>query len=144
MSASQVPEVLEALAGAGVEAFLDLTEVGEAIDYQPLLGTPTERPRKYWRLGFRDMSVPTPRQMVAALDLLDTVLEEGRTAYVHCFGGLGRTGMVVGCHLVRHGLGGEDPLDRVVQLREHVADAFSFSPVTDAQRRFVSEWRVGA
>lgn len=146
-SASQAPEAVQALTGAGVEVFLDLTQTGEAIDYEPFLRGPavgSQPPRDYRRLGFRDMSVPTPQQMVVALDLVDSALAVGRAAYVHCLGGLGRTGMVVGCHLVRHGLDGEDALDRIVELRQQAADAFSVSPVTDAQRRFVAGWRVGS
>lgn len=38
--------------------------------------------------------------------LAKPALAAGQTVYVHCYGGIGRTGTVVGCWLVRHGLSG--------------------------------------
>ena len=53
------------------------------------------------------------------LDEIDGAILNGKTVYVHCLGGIGRTGTVVGCYLVRHGIaaGGKalvvDPQSRV-------------------------------
>ena len=35
--------------------------------------------------------------MVAILDSLDTAIADEHTIYLHCWGGIGRTGTVVGC-----------------------------------------------
>ncbi len=56
--------------------------------------------------------------MVAALDTIDRLLDEGRTVYVHCWGGIGRTGTVVGSWLVRHQVTApEQALDLLTELR---------------------------
>ena len=40
--------------------------------------------------------------MLAVLDAIDIALCEGHGVYIHCWGGVGRTGTVVGCWLKRH------------------------------------------
>jgi protein tyrosine phosphatase len=59
---------------------------------------------------------------------------------VHCWGGVGRTGTVVGCWLVRHGLAGGDALARVEALRATTPKANRPSPETDTQRDLVRGW----
>lgn len=44
------------------------------------------------RHAIRDLSVPTTAQMCVILDAIDRQLEGGRAVYVHCWGGVGRTG----------------------------------------------------
>ena len=73
--------------------------------------------------------------MTTILDALDSALAAGHTVYLHCHGGRGRTGTVVGCWLVRHGLTGEQALDRIADLRGD-----DESPETDEQRAFVLNW----
>ena len=48
--------------------------------------------------------------MASILDAIDAALDGGKTVYVHCWGGVGRTGTVVGCWLVRHGKTGDEAL----------------------------------
>jgi hypothetical protein len=55
-------------------------------------------------LAIRDMEVPTEAEMIHILDTIDQALTEDRPVYVHCWGGHGRTGTVVGCYLRRHDL----------------------------------------
>lgn len=49
-----------------------------------------------------DMKPPTPRELEGALELLQGEREGGSGVYVHCIGGLGRTGVVLACYLIRH------------------------------------------
>ena len=78
--------------------------------------------------------------MKELLDLLGSEMDAGRTVYVHCFRGLGRTGTVVGCYLVNQGLSGSEALSRISELRKDVAGSFRKSPETDIQRDFVRNW----
>ena len=66
------------------------------------------------------------------LDLVDDALGRDEPVYVHCFGGIGRTGTVVGCWLVRHGRDDGDPMRRIATLRRDVPDAWQPSPQTAA------------
>jgi protein-tyrosine phosphatase len=81
--------------------------------------------------------------MTRILDDVDEARAAGATVYVHCWGGRGRTGTVVGCWLVRHGLDDGDPLGRIARLRRDVEDAQAASPETAAQRTMVTGWTRG-
>ena len=81
---------------AGVGVFIDLTEACELKPYAHLLPEGV----KHVRFPIRDVSVPTDSsEMTAILDCIDAEIERGNLAYVHCWGGHGRTGTVVGCWL---------------------------------------------
>jgi ADP-ribosyl-[dinitrogen reductase] hydrolase len=62
---------------------------------------------------------------------------------VHCWGGVGRTGTVVGCHLVRSGLSGDEALARVATLFKSMEKSSRRhrSPETDEQEAYVCSWR---
>ncbi|HVN60755.1 MAG TPA: dual specificity protein phosphatase family protein [Gaiellaceae bacterium] len=98
---------------AGVTAFLDLTE-GE--------------------FGIPDRTCPSRETMARILDRIDELLQAGEVVYVHCYAGIGRTGTVVGCWLVRRGMSGPDALAAVERRR-------GAPPETPEQQRLVLEWR---
>lgn len=125
-------EVLE-LAEAGVTLFLDLTKDGELEPYAHLV----EPPASHVRMAIRDFSVPTREQLTEVLDTIDAELRAGGLVYVHCWAGCGRTGVVVGAWLVRHGMTPNAALARI-------ADARGLGcPQTLEQRLLVLGWRPG-
>lgn len=136
---------LRRLLDAGITSFVDLTQAGEAWlpPYEPLLTQEASLRGvtvRYLRAPIRDMGVPAPEALHATLDYLDAELISGRRVYLHCWGGIGRTGTVVGCHLVRHGLTGEEALALIARLRRLTPDARRRSPETEAQRAMVLTW----
>jgi protein-tyrosine phosphatase len=137
----EIPRQLEKLARAGVNFLVDLTEAGEygLEPYAPHLPAEVQ----HCRMSIRDMHVPTRQEMRAILDLIDGALAAGKTVYLHCFGGIGRTGTVVGCWLVRHGTPPEEALARIARWRRGTPDASRSSPETPAQREFVRCWQEG-
>jgi hypothetical protein len=136
----QAREQLRALLEAGITFFLDLTEEREVAPYWPdLMGEAAAQGREvtHRRLAIPDMATPGRDEMVIILDALDAALDAGHTVYVHCLGGIGRTGTVIGCFLARHGLDGPTALDEIVRLRGGRTN----SPQTDEQFRMVREWQ---
>lgn len=130
-------------ADAGVTTFVDLTHRWDGMaPYEHLL------PADGRRLSFPivDMDVPTVPQMVDVLDAIDAALAAGDTVYVHCWGGHGRTGTVVGCWLVRHGATYEDAIELIRERRRPlpVYRLNPESPQTAAQHDFVRDWQRGA
>lgn len=131
---------------AGVTAFLDLTEEEELAPYAPALNAQARAMRRrvyHRRLPIRDFDVPTSEQMARILDVIDEALDDGHLVYVHCWGGIGRTGTVVGCYLVRHGMGGSKALQRIERLRKGTPYAARRAPETQAQREMVLGWAEG-
>lgn len=126
-----------AFRAAHVSSFIDLTEGDEGLEgYELLLDG-----ARYVRLPIRDGGCPTAVEMLAILDRIDTELADGQVVYVHCWGGHGRTGTVVGCWLVRHGAAPAEALARIRELRRDVPDSdWLPSPETGAQREFVLSW----
>jgi protein-tyrosine phosphatase len=128
-AASAVQDLLD----AGVTLFLDLTQPGELEPYAALVAPPA----RYLNLPIRDFSVPTRDGLVATLDEIDAELDRGGVAYVHCWAGCGRTGVVVGSWLVRHGADPNDALARIAEARGLGC------PQTLEQRLVVLDWRRG-
>jgi hypothetical protein len=129
---------LRRLEAAGVGAFINLTEEHELSPYDGLL----ER-ASHQRFPIRDVSVPSSRELtIAILDTIDAHLARGTGVYVHCWGGVGRTGVIIGCWLARHGPGGQAALERLRHLWwKCPKSARRRSPETAAQEFYVTEWQ---
>jgi len=96
------------------------------------------------RIAVRDMTAPSKDLMIDILDRIDHVIATGRPVYVHCWGGRGRTGTVVGCFLARHGFAeGKGVLEYIATLRCRVIDHFQLSPETPEQIHMVVSWAQG-
>jgi protein-tyrosine phosphatase len=78
--------------------------------------------------------------MQSILDTIDLELQAGHGVYVHCWGGIGRTGTVIGCWLKRHGRADLPELWKTCPKSRTYPD----SPQTDEQRRFIADWNEPA
>jgi protein-tyrosine phosphatase len=123
---------------AGVSVFVDLTHPSDPLDnYGHLL-----RSARRVAHPIPDMGTPTTGLVMRILDEIDTAQAGNDTVYVHCWGGVGRTGTVIGCWLARHGLDTGDPVARIAELRAGISGA-SPSPETPGQIELVRGWRRG-
>ncbi len=150
----RVADKLRALLGAGIRVCVDLTEEGEPnLADLPLapyeetwrcLGRSSGIQLDYWRKSIRDMDVPSKDDMRSILDIIDRALGNGQPVYVHCLGGLGRTGVVIGCWLARHGIAaGPAVLDTIRVLRRNEGVAHLPSPQTGRQCDMARSWPPG-
>lgn len=141
---AETREKLEKFLDAGIRTFINLTEERELSSYEPILRLlAAERgiEARHIRQSIRDYSTPRERAQMASI--LATIREEiaaGRPVYVHCWGGIGRTGTVAGCWLVEQGLSGDEALRRIAELRRGTPDGRVRSPESDDQCRYVREW----
>jgi hypothetical protein len=96
------------------------------------------------RRPIKDLTAPTPEFMRKILDEIDDAISQGKPVYVHCWGGKGRTGTIVGCYLARHGHAeGQDVLGLIEKLRHNDPEAYHPSPETRQQRDMVTAWQEG-
>ncbi|MDP2777414.1 MAG: hypothetical protein Q8O48_07205 [Anaerolineales bacterium] len=130
---------------AGINTFIDLTQADELVPYDPVLKELTrnyEIPAAYHRFAIRDYGIPSRETMIAILNTIDEAISNDKCVYVHCWGGVGRTGMTVGCYLIRHGLTPQQALTRVDALFKTRPPSYhSTSPETIEQFEFVRSWR---
>jgi len=135
---------------AGVNVFIDLTEPHELTHYDGFLQDEARRrglPVEYHRLSIEDTSLPgSPQHMETILNIIDAALAAGQTVYVHCWGGIGRTGTVVGCYLVRHGNTGSEALQEITRLWQNMAkkERKPHSPETAEQADYIRHWPEAA
>ena len=136
---------IDALIEAGFDLFIDLTNTNETWPYLNILDEEAklhEVEAAHLRFPIGDFGLPTPQQMNSILDTIDQKLRAGHKIYLHCWGGIGRTGTTVGCYLVRQGRTGEEALDQlstwwrgVPKSRYHL-----HSPETREQMDFIRSW----
>ncbi|MEO8133284.1 MAG: hypothetical protein ABI831_04845 [Betaproteobacteria bacterium] len=140
-------ERLQAILGAGVTQFFDLTEPSELPAYSTLLkllAGKTGVEAVHVRHAVRDMSVPSRPKMRMILDELATAAAAGHCTYLHCWGGIGRTGTVVGCLLVDAGFSADDAIALiaskwlVMEKRQWCPE----SPQTPEQFAFIRNWKA--
>jgi protein-tyrosine phosphatase len=138
---------IRALINTGITTFIDLTRPGDTYSpYQTQLREEAEEfqiEAEWLNFPIADYDIPSTELMKQILDTIDQRLEGGQQVYVHCVGGIGRTGTVVGCYLARHGYSGEEALVQLEFLRKEAASWWHRSPESDFQIDFVRKWPTG-
>jgi hypothetical protein len=152
-SRDTMEQKLQGLLDCDIRCVVNLMELDERdhdglpfVDYVPVLkwladGGPSV---ECCRMPIRDLGIPSQDFMVQILDCIDDALGENRPVYIHCWGGRGRTGTVVGCWLVRHSIAEcGRALEKVQELRRFDPKADWPSPETLSQLRVVLSWKKG-
>jgi hypothetical protein len=139
---------LGALLDCGIRCFVSLMEEevrGPYLPYEPLLEAVASRRGieiDCLRFEIEDHSAPSFKQMREIERALERSIAAGRPVYLHCWGGRGRTGTVVGVYLVRRGLATAESFPEVIaELR---SGAPGDSPETQEQIEFVRRFLAGA
>ena len=136
---------IDALIQAGFNTFIDLTKPNESIAYTRILLDEArlyEADVRHERFAIGHFGLPTPKIMKSILDTIDAELHAGRKIYLHCWGGIGRTGTTVGCYLVRRGKTGDEALRQLAEWWQTVPKSHIHqrSPETREQVEFIRNW----
>ena len=124
----------------GINYFLDLTENGEMPPYVPFLTN---------NIGRQTFPIPNgcvPHSVKWLVDLfriLNGVLNKPETKlYIHCHGGVGRTGTIVTCYYIYFkGMPADDALAEMRRrYATHGRSAWMSAPETEAQVNFIKEF----
>jgi len=82
-----------------------------------------------------DRSVPTSlREFDGLIDSVTDYLREGKAVVVHCWGGVGRSSMIVACALIRNGLSADSAFRVIEESRGRQV------PYTAEQRQWVDRY----
>jgi protein-tyrosine phosphatase len=136
---------LEELVAKGVRTFIDLTTPVDRLEpYETAFANFEDLDLRRFSHEIPDMNIPTsPAVMRGILDRIRSEMADGRDCYVHCWGGIGRTGTVIGCWLKESGMDSLSALDEV-QRRYFAGMEKSVihprSPQTPVQVRYVRDW----
>jgi len=136
---------LDALIEAGFDTFIDLTKPNEIFPYTNVLFEEAKAydiQAAYHRFPIGDFGLPTLEEMNVLLDRIEESLEAGHRIYLHCWGGIGRTGTTVGCYLVRQGKTADEALDQLSNWWRTVPKSqyHPHSPETPEQVDFIRTW----
>lgn len=136
---------LDALKAIGVDVVINLMEPDEKntqgksfFDYSDYL-------KRFdittYRLPIVDLSVPTVDEMNQIIRLIDLNLKAGKTVYFHCWGGVGRTGTVLGCYLKQFCYASNKNVFELIHYLKRTTPIHERdSPETNEQREFVLNW----
>lgn len=87
-----------------------------------------------------DARAPQPAVLAEILDQIRIGLQERTPTYLHCWGGHGRTGTVVACHLIQQGCTAQEAIDKVLALRAGLPK--NHYPFEGDQERFIQSWQT--
>lgn len=135
---------LELLHACGIRSMVNLMEADEVdnsgrvfLDYEPLLPDGM----RFKRFAIQDRYIPTAELMDSILRHIHSEIKQGYPVYLHCRGGVGRTGTVMACYLKRYHPEIEDVFAWINEKRRSQRDPKAeiwLSPDTDVQRQFVA------
>lgn len=125
----------------GITHFIDLTEEGELRPYDQMLASPIQ----HIRFPIQDVSIPASIESVKDLiGQIQGILNESdrNKVYIHCWGGVGRTGTIVGCLLShQHDFDYEKTMDALKKVfSDCPKSAYRDTPETKEQRDFIARY----
>lgn len=135
---------LDLLLDAGIRTFVDLTTPIDGLHpYEPMLvrmAAERDLDVRHAPFPIPDMDVIDVQGYTPIVEFMATEVGAGRPVYVHCWGGIGRTGTVIGCWLVRNGRTADEAVAEIASLRAGTRKHRRRSPETDEQIRTIQRW----
>ena len=123
----------------GITDFIDLTEEGELTPYAGDLPAGV----RHHRFPIEDVRNPECcEDVIPVMQTIDGILDRGGKVYIHCMGGIGRTGLIAACYACWHKrIDGNEALQLVAEsFKDNPKSLSRSSPETEEQREFVCKF----
>lgn len=104
-------EDLEFLQSKNITAIVTLTE--ESLNREEI----EKNNFSYIHIPIRDFQPPTIDQVKIFVDFTEKMIQENKAVAVHCHAGIGRTGTMLACYLVKTGMKANDAISEIRYLR---------------------------
>jgi protein-tyrosine phosphatase len=145
MSLPETKEKLNGLKNLNVSVIINLMEDDETNREGDLFYNYEEDALKLgmktFRFSIEDVSIPSKELMDSIINQMHKSIQNNDTIYVHCWGGVGRTGTVVGCFLKKFKYAtNENVFEFIDYLKRTSAMNERMSPETSEQMNFVLNW----
>lgn len=121
----------------GVRHYIDLTEEGELVPYAHLL----PKDATYTRFPIRDCGIPSSLDAVEGMlnHIRELSKRDDGYVYIHCWGGVGRTGTIVACYLAKESF--ETTMKNLrYRFSEMPKSANRVTPDTKEQENFIRQY----
>jgi ADP-ribosylglycohydrolase len=128
------------LVQSGIRRIIDLTSHDDHLPSYVAELTATAPHIRHQQFPMIDGSVPSELQIMAIITLIDEAIAHHEGVYIHCWGGFGRTGMVVACWYKRVEGSGLAALKRLQQARAAIQSRRP-SPDYATQVNVVMRWQ---
>jgi ADP-ribosylglycohydrolase len=128
---------LTLLARAGIGTIIDLTDENDWLtpyeEHFPAVAAEQGIALRRIAHPIPDMGVTSPEHEDRIVADIEKALEDGRKVFIHCWGGVGRTGTAVGVWHVSRGCSPEQALQRIAAARRGTMKGERPSPETAVQ-----------
>lgn len=135
----------------GITHIINLTEINEQnfkgiplrkyMDYAEMQFSMSGMELNCFRFPIKDLDIPTITHMRTVINAINEAIHEGGKVYVHCWGGIGRTGTVIGCYLIEHGiLLNHTAVPFIEFLKRNTSIKNRQSPETPDQVNYILRW----
>lgn len=144
---TETKKKLDGLVAVGIKTVINLTENQEKNHDGIKLYDYTSQLKSFgietYRKPIKDISVPAKDEMDEILELIDNSLKENKPVYFHCWGGVGRTGTVLGCYLLHSKMANRNNVFYFISyLKRSTSISHRESPETEEQRRFILDYKL--
>ena len=94
----------------------------------------------YLHVHSNDMGIPEFNDLVFAVDFIHRKIEDNKPVMVHCLAGLGRTGTILACYLIKYeDMTADDAIEKVRHERHGSIQSFSQEEIIFRFEKFVRE-----
>ena len=94
----------------------------------------------YLHVHSNDMGVPEFDDLVSSVDFIHERLVNNEPVMVHCLAGLGRTGTILACYLIKYGkMSSDDAITKIRKQRSGSIQSYSQEEIIFRFEKYVRE-----